>query len=97
MLPRSTQSLLIAESTMLDETLATIDPDKTPSSTAYHLTRASILFDRGLLENAIDETHTALVADPENAALHAILARLYAETGQAKRALAETDKASVAR
>jgi Tfp pilus assembly protein PilF len=59
----------------------------------YHLTRASLFFDRGLVDEAIVETETALAHDPDNASLHAILARLYAETGRTRDAVDEMNKA----
>ncbi len=74
------------ETHMLDEALAAIDAEKKPGKSTYHLMRASLFFDRGLLEDAIAETLTALVADPDNESLHAILARLYAESGQPREA-----------
>lgn len=65
---------------MLNEVLAAIEAEKRPGRGTYRLMRASLFFDRGLIEDAIDETHAALVADPHNESLHAILARLYAES-----------------
>ena len=65
---------------MLDDVLAAIDAQKLPGRGTYHLMRASLFFDCGLIDDAIDETHAALVSDPENESLHAILDRLYAES-----------------
>jgi predicted Zn-dependent protease len=55
--------------------------------------RASMFFDRGLVDDAVAETEAALAADPGNASLHAILGRLYAETGRTKDAINELNKA----
>lgn len=75
----------------LDREFAQIEADK-PGPTSYHLMRASLYFDRGLIADAISETETALVSDPNNSSLHAILGRLYAETGRTKDAMAEMEK-----
>jgi Tfp pilus assembly protein PilF len=56
--------------------------------------RASLFFDQGLLEEAIDETLTALAADPDNESLHAILARLYAESGHTREAYEKSVRAN---
>ncbi len=77
--------------TALDKDLATIDAKK-PSPTSYHLMRASLYFDRGLVADAITETKAAVATDPDNASLHAILGRLYAETGQTGEAMQEMEK-----
>jgi hypothetical protein len=65
----------------LDTELSAVDSKK-PGPVTYHLMRASLFFDRGLVEDAIRETETAVAADPDNGTLHAILGRLYAETGR---------------
>jgi hypothetical protein len=75
----------------LDEDLASIDA-KTPGPTTYHLLRASLYFDRGLVSDAITETQAAVATDPDNPSLHAILGRLYAETGQTQDAMEEMEK-----
>jgi hypothetical protein len=77
--------------TSLDKDLAAIDAKK-PSATSYHLMRASLFFDRGLVADAIAETQAAVAADPDNASLHAILGRLYAETGRTDEAMKEMEK-----
>jgi hypothetical protein len=74
------------EDEMLNEALAAIESEKKPGKSTYHLMRASLFFDHGLIEDAIAETHIALTADPENQSLHAILARLYAEAGHTREA-----------
>jgi hypothetical protein len=75
----------------LDTELAAIDAKK-PSATSYHLMRASLFFDRGLVADAITETEAAVAADPSNPSLHAILGRLYANTGRTAEAMAEMEK-----
>lgn len=70
------------EAEMLDEALAAIASEDRPGKSTYHLMRASIFFDQGLIEDAINETLTALAADPDNQTLHTILAKLYAESGR---------------
>jgi Tetratricopeptide repeat len=69
------------DATALDSDLAKIDVNK-PGPVTYHLTRASLYFDHGMVEDAIAETESALAADPGNESLRAILARLYADTGR---------------
>jgi hypothetical protein len=81
-----------ADATRLDSDLSQLDANK-PGPVTYHLTRASLYFDRGLVDEAITETESALAADPDNSSLHAILARLYADTGRTRDALAELNKA----
>jgi len=71
----------------LDATLAGVDANAKPSDTTVHVVRASLFFDHGLMDDAIAETTKALAGDPDNAELHAILARLYAETGRTQEAL----------
>ena len=75
----------------LDQDLASIDAKK-PGPTTYHLLRASLYFDRGLVADAITETQAAVATDPNNPSLHAILGRLYAETGQTDEAMDEMEK-----
>lgn len=76
---------------LLETDLATIDAKK-PTPTSYHLMRASLFFDRGLVADAIAETEAAVAVDPDNASLHAILGRLYAETGRTDEAMQEMEK-----
>jgi len=80
------------EAEMLDEALAAIEAEDKPSKSTYHLMRASLFFDQGLIEEAINETLTALAADPENQTLHAILAKLYAESGRNEEAIDAYEK-----
>ena len=80
------------EAKELEVSLAKIDQGAKPSETTHHLFYASLYFDRGLMEDAIAETMKALEIDPQNADLHAILARLYAETGRNEEALREYDR-----
>ncbi len=74
----------------LEKGLASIDAKK-PGATSYHLMRASLFFDRGLIADAITETQAAVASDPDNASLHAILGRLYAETGRTDDAMREME------
>jgi len=76
----------------LDIALAGISQDAEPNASSYHLIRASLFFDEGLLEDAIAETEGALEADPTNDGLRSILARLYAEVGRPEAAMAEFDR-----
>jgi hypothetical protein len=76
----------------LDSELAQIDQDK-PGEVTYRLMRASLFFDNGLMANAIDETEAAIALDPGNGSLHAILGRLYAETGRTQDAMQEMQRA----
>ena len=80
------------EAEMLDEALAAIEAEDKPGKSTYHLMRASLFFDQGLIEEAINETLTALAADPENQTLHAILAKLYAESGRSEEAIDAYEK-----
>ncbi len=75
----------------LNKDLANVDAKK-PTPTSYHLMRASLFFDRGLVADAITETKAAVATDPTNPSLHAILGRLYAETGQTNEAMKEMEK-----
>ncbi|HEX6791952.1 MAG TPA: hypothetical protein VF247_11635 [Candidatus Krumholzibacteria bacterium] len=81
-----------ADAKMLDTDLSALDANR-PGPVTYHLTRASLFFDRGLVDDAIAETESAVSADPENDSLHTILSRLYAEAGRSRDALAELEKA----
>lgn len=80
-----------ADIAALDKDLASIDAKK-PGPTTYHLLRASLYFDRGLVADAITETQAAVATAPDNLSLHAILGRLYAETGQTDEAMEEMEK-----
>jgi|GEM_PF-1342673 len=77
------------EADTLREALATIDSNRPNGRSTYHVMRASVFFDHGLLSDAIDETNRALAGDPNNADLHVILARLYAKSGRSEDALRE--------
>ncbi|HET6463924.1 MAG TPA: tetratricopeptide repeat protein [Candidatus Krumholzibacteria bacterium] len=80
-----------ADATRLDSDLSQLDATK-PGAVTYHLTRASLYFDRGLVDEAITETENALAADPNNQSLRSILARLYADTGRTQDAMTELNK-----
>jgi len=77
----------------VDVALASIEGSgQKPSASTYHLMRASIFFDQGLIEDAINETLTALSTDPDNETLHTILAKLYAESGRNDEAIKAYEK-----
>ncbi len=80
------------EAAALEVSLASIDRTALPSESAYRLVRASFFFRHKLMNEAIGETRTALELEPGNTSLHAILARLYAETGRTSEAMGEYDK-----
>ncbi len=80
--------------TALEKDLAAID-EKKPGPLTYRLMRASLFFDRGLVADAIGETETALASDPDNGSLHAILSRLYVETGRTQEAILEMQKSQM--
>lgn len=72
----------------LDRALAQVDADKKLSEPSSHFIKASLYFNRGLLDEAIAETKSALEKYPNNPSLQSILARLYAEAGRNKEAMA---------
>jgi hypothetical protein len=76
----------------LANSLDALSNEKELSEASYHLYKASLFFEHQLLEEAIGETKMALERDPENTALHSILARLYAEAGRNQDALHEYDR-----
>ena len=76
----------------LDAALAALAADRPPSEAAGHTVRASLFFAYRLLDDAIAETRLAIAADPGNASLRTILARLYAETGRSAEAMNEYDR-----
>lgn len=76
------------EEKRLEADLEGIAEETIKAESAFHLARASVFFSYGLFEDAIEETQKVLEVDPENTALHAILARLYAEVGRTEEALA---------
>ena len=76
----------------LDGSLGMIDPEKIPNSSTYHFLRASVYFDHGLLENAINEMEQAMEGDAGTKEMHSILARLYAEAGRTGEAMSEYDR-----
>jgi hypothetical protein len=75
----------------LETDLSALDANR-PGPMTYHLTRASIFFDHGLVDDAITETESAVAGDPGNDSLHAILGRLYAEAGRSREAIDEMNK-----
>jgi len=81
-----------ADAKALESGLAGLEAKK-PGPVTYHLMRASLFFDHGLVDEAITETESALASDPDNSSLHAILGRLYAESGRTKDAISEMNKA----
>jgi pentatricopeptide repeat protein len=91
--PRRTQAAFFeviapAAVAALDESIHAIDADSKLSESSGHVIKASVYFNHGLLEDAIAETKSALEMDPDNASLQSILARLYAEAGRTKDAMA---------
>jgi len=72
----------------LDRSLEQVDADKKLSEPSSHFIKASLYFDHGLLDEAIAETKSALEKYPDNPSLQSILARLYAEAGRNKEAMA---------
>jgi hypothetical protein len=82
----------VDEEKRLERSIGEIDRSSIPSESAYRIVLASIYFNHRLLEDAISQTVTALAADPDNRALHAILAQLYAETGRSDEAMSEYNR-----
>lgn len=80
-----------ADAQTLDTDLSALDANK-PGPVTYHLMRASLFFDRGLVEDAIVETESAVASDPDNGSLHTILGRLYAEAGRTRDAITELNQ-----
>ncbi len=80
------------EARRVEAAVGAVDRASIPSESAYRIVLASIYFDHRLLDDAIAETAGALAIDPGNRDLHAILARLYAETGRSEEAMSEYDK-----
>jgi hypothetical protein len=76
----------------LERSIADIDRTSIPSESAYRIVLASIYFNHRLLDDAISQTVIALATDPDNRALHAILAQLYAETGRSEEAMNEYNR-----
>lgn len=75
----------------LDEALSQAGKTK-KAEPGYHIVRASLFYGHGLVEDAIRETDEAARLDAGNPALHAILARLYADVGRTQAALSEYDQ-----
>jgi len=75
----------------LDTDLSKLDANK-PGPVSYHLMRASLFFDRGLVHDAIVETESAVANDPANSSLHTILGHLYAEAGRTRDAMEALSK-----
>ncbi|HEY5133281.1 MAG TPA: tetratricopeptide repeat protein [Candidatus Krumholzibacteriaceae bacterium] len=80
------------EAKKLENAIKGINRSSIPSESAYRIVLASIYFDYRLLDEAISQTVVALAADPDNGALHAILARLYADTGRSEEAMSEYNR-----
>ena len=81
-----------ADAKTLETDLSQLDANR-PGPVTYHLTRASLFFDHGLVDDAITATESAVASDPENDSLHTILGRLYAEAGRNREAIDEMNKA----
>lgn len=80
------------EAKRVEAAVGAVDRASIPSEAAYRVVLASIYFEHRLLGDAIAETVNAIEIDPGNGDLHAILARLYAETGRSEEAMSEYDK-----
>ncbi len=80
------------ETAQLDESLGKIDPKEIPNKATYHFLRASVYFEHGLLENAIDAMQQAMENGDGTKEMHSILARLYAEAGRPGDAMSEYDR-----
>jgi hypothetical protein len=80
------------EAQKLESSIEGIDRASIPSESAYRIVLASIYFNHRLLDDAISQTVIALGTDPDNRALHAILAQLYAETGRSEEAMSEYNR-----
>jgi hypothetical protein len=76
----------------VEASLSEVTADDKPSKIAYHLVRASLFYSYDLMEDAIAETKAAIELEPGNSDLHAILARLYSETGRTQDAVKEYDR-----
>jgi len=76
----------------LESSIREIERSSIPSESAYRIVLASIYFNHRLLDDAISQTVIALATDPDNRALHAILAQLYAETGRSEEAMNEYNR-----
>lgn len=62
------------------------------SPAALSLLRAGVLYDHGLLDEAIEATRAAMATDASDPGLRSILAHLYVETGRVTEAVAEYDQ-----
>lgn len=80
------------EKNTVESSLGEIVADDKPSKITYHLVRASLFYGNNLMEDAIAEMKMAVELEPDNSDLHAILARLYAETGRTQDAVKEYDR-----
>ena len=80
------------EEQRLESSIGEIDRSAIPSESAYRIVLASVYFDHRLFDDAISQTVIALATDPDNRALHAILAQLYAETGRSEEAMNEYNR-----
>lgn len=76
-----------SEKKKLDSSLERITRGENTEGAAYHILRASLFLDFGLVEDAIGETVTAMEFRSEDPTLRSILARLYADTGRRSEAL----------
>jgi hypothetical protein len=81
-----------SEQAGVSDALAKVAAESTPNEGSLHLIRASILYNHGLFQDAIDETKAAIEVQGENAALRSILARLYAEVGRTDEAMGEYNR-----
>lgn len=70
--------------------LSLIEGDEAASG--RHLYRASVYYQHGMLDDAVDEASSALEEDPKNNDLRGILARLLSEAGRSSEAISEYDR-----
>lgn len=77
-----------------EETVAPGRPtdSKRSAPSGWHLYRASVYYDHGMLDRAIEETSIALREDPSNDDLRGILARLLGEAGRSMEAVNQYDR-----
>jgi hypothetical protein len=81
-----------AEAKAIKTELELATDGKVPGEAPFHVIRASVFYDHGLIEAAIRETTEAAKLDHGNPALRTILARLYADVGRADAAMSEYNR-----
>ncbi len=76
----------------LETSLGKLGREAMTSESSYHLVRASLFYNYGLVADAIDETREAVAADEDNTTLQSILAHLYVQVGLTHEAIQEYDR-----